>query len=74
MILKGQYAQEELNVVNAINSLESAKVFLAQLLNIPYNKNMKLESIGLSEATANNSSTDSIYQAALQNLALIKAS
>ena len=72
--LKGQYAQEELNVVNAINSLESAKVLLAQLLNIPYNKNIMLERIGLSEAVANNSSTDSIYQAALKNLALIKAS
>lgn len=72
--LKGQYAQEELNVVNASNNLESAKVLLAQLLNIPYNKNISLERIGLTESTASNSSTDSIYQAALQNLALIKAS
>jgi len=72
--LKGQYAQNELNVVNAINNLETAKVLLCQLLNIPYNKNLEVERIGLTEAVSSNSSTDSIYQAALKNLALIKAS
>jgi outer membrane protein len=72
--LKGKYAQDELNVVNAMNSLETAKVLLCQLLNIPYNKNLTVERIGLTEAIASTSSTDSIYQAALQNLALIKAS
>ena len=72
--LKGQYAQEQLNVVNAMNNLETAKVSLAQLLNIPYNKNMQLERINLTDALANDkSSTDSIYQSALQNLAIIKA-
>jgi len=72
--LKGQYAQNELNVVNAENNLESAKVLLSQLLNIPYNKNMVVERIGLTDVEENNSNTDSIYQAALQNLALVKAS
>lgn len=72
--LKGQYAQDELNVVNAENSLESAKVLLSQLLNIPYNTNMTVERIGLTDVEGNNGNTDSIYQAALQNLALVKAS
>jgi outer membrane protein len=73
--LKGQYANDELNVVNAQNSLETAKVLLAQLLNIPYNKNMQFEQVGLTDAVANNKgSSDSIYRAALQNLAIIKAS
>jgi outer membrane protein len=72
--LKGQYAQNELNVVNAENNLESAKVLLSQLLNVPYNKNMVVERIGLTDVEGNNSNTDSIYQAALQNLALVKAS
>lgn len=72
--LKGQYAQEQLNVVNAMNDLETAKVTLAHLLNIPYNKNMQLEQINLTdELINNNSSTDSVYQSALQNLAIIKA-
>jgi outer membrane protein len=73
--LKGQYANEELNVVNAGNSLETAKVLLAQLLNLPYNKNLEFEKVGLTDAVANNkNNSDSIYQAALQNLAIIKAS
>lgn len=72
--LKGQYAQEQLNVVNAMNDLETAKVTLAHLLNIPYNKNVQFEQINLNdELTNNNSSTDSVYQSALQNLAIVKA-
>ena len=72
--VKGKYAQDELTLVNANNNLETDKVSLVKLLNIPYNKNMQLERINLSEALANNKgSTDSIYQAALQNLAIIKA-
>lgn len=71
--LEGKYAADELNAVNAKNSLETAKVLLAQLLNIPYNKNMQFERIGLEQAENNGGNTDSIYQAALQNLAIIKA-
>lgn len=72
--LKGQYAQEQLNVVNAMNALETAKVALAQLLNIPYNKNMQLQRINLTEEMVKYQvNTDSIYQTALQNLAIIKA-
>ena len=72
--VKGKYAQDELTLVNANNNLETDKVSLVKLLNIPYNKNMQLERINLSEALAKDKgSTDSIYQAALQNLAIIKA-
>ena len=41
--LKGEYANNQLNVVNAQNDLETAKVAFAQLLNVPYNKNQQLE-------------------------------
>ncbi|MBV9961472.1 MAG: TolC family protein [Parafilimonas sp.] len=72
--LKGEYANNQLNAVNAQNSLETAKVTLAQLLNIPYNKNQQLERLTLSDIGDNtNSNTDSIYQSALQNLAIVKA-
>lgn len=72
--LKGKYAQDELSVVNAANNLESAKVLLAQLLNIPYSRNLQIEGIGLNESMAKtNNNTDSIYQSALQNLAIVKA-
>jgi outer membrane protein len=72
--LKGEYANNQLNAVNAQSSLETAKVALAQLLNIPYNKNQQLERLSLSDVEDNTmSNTDSIYQSALKNLAIIKA-
>ena len=43
--LKGQYANDQLAVVNAENSLESAKVLLAQLMNVPYAKNVEFAQI-----------------------------
>lgn len=72
--LKGEFANNQLNAVNAENALQSAKVQLAQLLNIPYNKSLQLQRLSLADVGENsNTSTDSIYAAALQNLALIKA-
>jgi outer membrane protein len=72
--LKGQYANDQLGLVNAENALESAKVLLAQLMNVPYQKNVAFEHIGLTDAmAANKGTTDSIYQTALQNLAIVKA-
>ena len=72
--LKGEYANNQLNVVNAENNLQTAKVTLAHLLNVPYDKNQQLERITLSDVAENvNSNADSIYQAALKNLAIIKA-
>jgi len=72
--LKGEYANNQLNVVNAQDLLQTAKVLLAQLLNIPYNKDQQLERLALSDMIDNTSSnTDSIYQAALKNLAIVKA-
>ncbi|MEP6683134.1 MAG: TolC family protein [Parafilimonas sp.] len=72
--LKGEYANDELNAVSAQNSLETAKVALAQLLNIPYSKSRELERLSLNDVEDNTmSNTDSIYQAALKNLAIVKA-
>ncbi len=72
--LKGEYANNQLNLVNAQDNLETAKITLSQLLNVPYNKNQELERLGLSDFSINTTNnTDSIYQAALQNLAVIKA-
>ncbi|MFT3934353.1 MAG: TolC family protein [Chitinophagaceae bacterium] len=72
--LKGQYASDKLSYVNAQNALDQARYSLSQLMNIPYNKNMKAEPIGLDQFDMNYSSTpDSLYQAALQQLAIVKA-
>lgn len=72
--LKGEYANNELSVVNAQDDLTTAKLALFQLLNLPYNPNTNLERLSLSDISENTSNnTDSIYQAALQNLAVVKA-
>ena len=72
--LKGVYAQNELAVVSADNNLQTAKITLAQLLNILYNKNMEIEAINIADITDNTMlNTDSIYRLALQNLAIVKA-
>jgi len=72
--LKGEYGNNQLNVVNAQDQLQTAKITLAQLLNVPYHKSQQLERLGLSDYSINTmNNTDSIYQAALHNLAVVKA-
>jgi outer membrane protein len=72
--LKGQYASDQLSYINAQNSLDQARYTLAQLMNIPYNKNLAVERIGADQFDMNyGSSPDSIYQVAMQQLAIVKA-
>ena len=72
--LKGEYAQNQLTVVNAQNDLQTARVTLAQLLNIPYNKNRDVERLTIADFVENTmTNSDSVYQAALHNLAIVKA-
>ena len=72
--LKGQYAGDQLAIINIQNSLETAKINLSQLMNVPYNKDMALEKIEpASFATRYEETPDKIYQTALEQLAMIKA-
>jgi outer membrane protein len=72
--LKGQLANDQLLVINNSNALETAKLTLAQLMNVPYNKNMQVEQITAAEFAAKYEGTpDSIYQFAVSQLAIIKA-
>ncbi len=72
--LKGQLSGDELNVISIKNSLESAKLALAQLMNVPYNANTILEPITNDLKPAlYDGSADNIYQIASQQLALVKA-
>ncbi len=72
--LQGQYATDEVTVVNAVNALETAKVTLFSYLNVPYQKDAVYEMINMSADISDlNSSSDSIYQAALQIIPTIKA-
>ena len=72
--LKGQYMNDQLAILNARNNLETSKLDLAQLMNIPYSKNMRLERINVNDLlTAYGTQPDVIYQTSLQQLALIKS-
>ena len=72
--LQGQYANDKLTIVNTQNAVETAKINLCQLMNIPYNSGMELERIDLAAFAVKYESTrDQIYQTALQELALVKS-
>jgi len=72
--LQGQYANDRLIIVNTQNALETAKINLCQLMNIPYNPNMELERIDLAAFAVKYESTrEQIYQTALKELALVKS-
>lgn len=72
--LKGQLMNDQLAILNARNALETSKLTLAQLMNIPYSKNMWLERINVNEMlTAYGQDAATIYQNSLQQFALIKS-
>ena len=72
--LKGQLSNDQLSIINSKNALETAKINLCQLMNIPYDKNMELEKINAeSYATRYAQNSEEIYQTALQQFAQVKA-
>ncbi len=72
--LKGQLAAEQLNVVNAKSALETSKVALVQLMNVPYQESLALQHIDVdSSLVIYDATTAQVYQQALQNLSLVKA-
>ncbi|HVY76836.1 MAG TPA: TolC family protein [Puia sp.] len=72
--LKGQYASDQVNEVNMVNALETAKVNLFGYLNIPYQKDAGYEMVMLDANTLQyGNSSDSIYQTALQTVPTIRA-
>ncbi|CAN5234602.1 TolC family protein [soil metagenome] len=71
---KGQLAGDEISIVNLENSVETAKIDLAKLMNINYSKDMELEKINIGDAlNVYNANSQQVYDQALQNLALVKA-
>lgn len=72
--LKGQYANDQLNIIQTQNALESSKLELCRLMNVPYDKNMELERLDPeSFAVKYEDTPDMIYETSLQHFALIKA-
>lgn len=72
--LKGQYANDQLSIISTQNALETSKVNLAQLMNVPYDKNIELERLNVADyATLYEADPSKIYQQALQQFAQVKA-
>jgi len=73
--LKGQYANDIVNIATTNNTLETAKINLFQLLNIPYKRDIQFEhnmpEIGSREPLTD---ADSIYAIALSRLPGIQSS
>ena len=72
--LKGQLADDDLSVEDNIAAVSTAKLNLAQLLNVPYNERMEVEPLPVEAFQTNYEATpDQIYNTALQQFAQIKA-
>lgn len=72
--LKGELADDEIAIVNNQANLETAKLNLAQLLNIPYKKNLEVERLPEENFNINYTDTpDKIYETALKQFAQVKA-
>jgi len=72
--LQGQYANDLVNIVTSVNALESSKVSLFQLLNVPYVRGIDFERVPLNiTVSPSQTSSDSIFQTALQILPLVKS-
>jgi outer membrane protein len=72
--LRGQYANDQLSLVNAQNALDQSRYTLAQLMNVPFDKTLTVMPVSADQFdTQYGNSPDSIYQAALEQLAVVKA-
>lgn len=73
--LKAQLANDELTLVNAQNNLETAKLNLKQLMNMPGSEEITLVKIPVSDPTlqAYDASIQEIYESAMNNLPQMKA-
>ena len=72
--LKGQFANDQIGIINGRNALELAKLGLFQLMNVPYDKNISLERLDIASMAVRYEDTpDKIYQTALEKFALVKA-
>ena len=71
--LKGQLANDELSLINSRNSLNSSKIALAELMNVAYTREFKVERmLGNEVFEKPTDSPEDIYTLALEQLATIR--
>ncbi|MEJ7767531.1 MAG: TolC family protein [Chitinophagaceae bacterium] len=71
--LKGQLANDELAIINNQNSLNSARLTLSQLMNVPFEKDLKVEKLSTEQFIMYENNPEEVYGKALKNLAVVKA-
>jgi outer membrane protein len=72
--LRGQLANDELAIVTNRTALNSAKLSLAQLMNVPYQENLEVEKIAADTLNLQYSNDPkALYDASVKQLAIIKA-
>jgi len=73
--LKGQYAGDQVSLVNAENSFAGSVLALVQLMNVPYSDKLEFDRAGVAEEIKQFTTIpDEIYSMAIQKLAAVKAS
>jgi outer membrane protein len=72
--LRGKLATDQLSVINAKSAMNTAKLALLQIMNVTFDKNIKLDRFKADETpSAYSVNADDIYHTALNDLALVKA-
>jgi len=72
--LKGQYANDQLAVADAANSLSNARVEITRLLNIPYTENISFASLGEAPLSpSDQAQAAELYQSAAARLGYIRS-
>lgn len=71
--MRGQLGSNEITVITTQNALATARLNLAQLMNVPYTANMELTPIETTILAPYNGTIDGIYQYALAHLPVVKA-
>jgi outer membrane protein len=71
--LRGIYADNQVSYANSKATLQTSKLNLLQILNIPYRPNIKFMPVTGQDLTIQTNSSEQIYNDALQQLAYVKA-
>jgi outer membrane protein len=72
--IRGQLSNEQINLINSGNALQSAKLNLCQLMNIPYQKDMQLDRSQVeTPASLYGLTAEEIYEESLEKFAQVKA-
>ncbi|HEY4334321.1 MAG TPA: TolC family protein [Puia sp.] len=73
--IRGQVAQDEINIATAIQQLEMNKIALFQLMNVPYRRDAEYEnSVNTANINDYQTSSDSLFYSALQVVPTIESS